>query len=568
MKNGKTILFYFLLFLGYAGLSGLFTWPLVKNFLSAIIGQTDFTDGPFFLWNLWWVNRAISSGQNPLFSNFVFYPAEVNLTLHTLTFTSAIIARPLLKIFSAITAQNIILLFSIALSALGTAALVDYLTKNKLSGIISGIIFAFTPNVAAHLQAGHYNLAALWAVPLIVLFFLKTLREESPLNPLIFSLLMIAQFYLDLQTSSAALIILFFILIWSIIFNFRITVNLKKMWLLCLAIVPLIVFFFIPYVYWMKQFWMDKTLDRTFNNGDLNLIFGNNPLNPILGGNYSLLTKLIGSYRENTISLGFSAMALAVLSFAFTKNIKDKIMFFILAIIGIVLAAGPNLQINGQIFQNIRLPFFYIARLPFFDIGVVPTRYIIVSSLALAVLAGYFCAGIFGFLKFYGTIALKAALVLIFSAAVALEYYSGPLKIDHIRVSPIYSKIANEPGNFTVLASSANAHDQYFQTVHLKKMVSGSLSRRIQPFYTREYQEMPGVGPLVSEKLESEYFAPEDSNRELVLKSFRELKIKYIFVDKTTHTEEVVQRARKYLSDIIGLPVYAEDSLVIVYKID
>ena len=99
-------------------------------------------------------------------------------------------------------------------------------------------------------------------------------------------------------------------------------------------------------------------------------------------------------------------------------------------------------------------------------------------------------------------------------------------------------------------------------------MVSGSLSRRIQPFYTREYQEMPGVGPLVSEKLESEYFAPEDSNRELVLKSFRELKIKYIFVDKTTHTEEVVQRARKYLSDIIGLPVYAEDSLVIVYKID
>ncbi|MEO5367107.1 MAG: dolichyl-diphosphooligosaccharide--protein glycosyltransferase subunit STT3 [Magnetococcus sp. WYHC-3] len=552
----------------FLGLAVLFSWPLSKDFAHTIIGQRDFTDGPFFMWNLWWVKKAFSLGLNPLFTNYVYYPAYANLTLHTFTFTSAILAWPILRFFSLISSLNILLFFSMVATGVGMCVLIYYLTRNRYAGIISGIIFTFSPNIFAHLMAGHYNLGMLWPFPWIVLFFLRMLREESRLNAVAFALFLSAQFYLDLQMSSAVGIILIVIFIGYAISSPQKTFSLRRLQSYTIALAIFLAFFLVPYLRWMNGFLKVKFGEETYNNGDLAVIFGSNPLSSLFGGGkFELISKMVGSYRENTISLGLTVIATAILSFAFCKDyIREKIIFFVLAALGIILALGPNLQINDIVNEKIKLPFYYLSRLPLFNVGVVPSRYIVIAFFALAVLAGFFCAGVLSRLKFKYSFLLATAFILVVCGLVSLEYYSAPLKVDKIEVSPIYSRIAAEKGNFTVLPAFAQPRDAYFQTVHSKKVVSGYLSRRVHKYYLMQYAGVPGIRPLVFGDLNQ--FSADDLNRSKVVETYKKYEIKYVICDKTTHNPSLVGKVKRYLGDTLKLPVYAEDEMVVVYQVD
>jgi hypothetical protein len=565
----KNLIYWIGLGLVYVTLAIIFTWPLAKNFQTAIVGQSDFTDGPFFLWNLWWVNKSILTGANPFFSTFIYFPAQANLTLHTLTLTSGLIAIPLLQLMNLVAAQNTIIIGSLVASALGTAVLVNYLTKSKIPAIISGVIFAFTPNIAGHLMAGHFNLAILWCIPLIVLFFIKTLREDSFTNPVVLGLLLAAQFYLDLQVGSAAMIILFIIFLFNALSGFRKTINLRKGFLYLLVVLPFILIFLAPYTHWTKEFWADRHVEETYNNGDFAIIFGANPLNPIswLKGDFNLLVKTMGSFRESAISLGRIAIIISVLSFAFfRKHLGDKAIFLTMAIVGIVLAAGPSFQFNNQISTNFHLPFYYLAKLPPFNIGVVPTRYIIITTLALAVLAGYFSAGLMDTLKSRHLIWGKILIILVLPAGVFLENYCAPLPMDKLEISPIYQQIAAQKGDFTILPVSPNSHDNFFQTIHNKKMISSGLSRRICHYYSIQYKGLPGIESLINLDVPGVDFSSRDFDAASVKKTFEQFKVKYIIVDRVYHSTNTVERAKSYLGSKLILPIYAEDNKVIVYR--
>jgi|GEM_PF-2420730 len=557
----RPVVFWISVLLIFLGFAFFFTWPLLPNVTYAIIGQYDFTDGPFFLWNIWWVKKALLSFHNPFFSNYVYYPTNANLTFHTLTFTTALIALPLTFFFSLITSLNIILFASMVASAVGMVLLVSYLTKNKWAGIISGLIFAFNPYLFSHLWAGHYNLTMLWAFPYIALFTFKTIREKKIINPIFLALFLILQSYLDLQLAVFSFIIVISIFICFCLVAPREIFNKTTIFYFALTGTLYLFVFALPYGWWMSEFWKYRILLPTHNNGDLKIIFGANPLNPFIGkNNFELTKKLIGAYRENTIALGFSAMGLALLAFLFKKNIREKILFLVVAVVGIILSTGPYLQYNSFIYP-IRLPFYYIAHLPVFDIGVVPSRFIVVTYFSLAVLAGLFFAGIFEF--FRGKLSFLPYVLLILAvAAVSFEYYSGQMKMDFLPGSPILEEIKADAGDFTVLPFMARSRDGYYQTIYQKRMVSGFLGRHIHSVYLSQYFHKPLIGYFVSGSEDS-----SDLDVEAIRKTLKEYKVKYLIVDKSIDNKPGTEEVKNYLKKI-GFGIWREDNVLAVYKVE
>lgn len=557
-------LYFLSVFVGFFLLAIWYTRPLIFHFSSQIIGQFDFTDGPFFLWNIWWVEKALHAIQNPFFSSFVYYPANANLSLHTLTFTTGLLSLPISWFLGLVGSLNLILLLSFAATAVGMTYLIYDMTKNRFAGVISGLIFAFSPYMFGHLWAGHYNLTMLWPIPLVVLFFNRTLKDEKLIDAILCSVFLLAVSYLDLQLTAFTLVILLFIFIFRLIFNAR-SLTLKKILHLAIIVVSFLVLFALPYFNWTGQF--PKIDEGTYNNGDFSMIFGFNPLNPYLSAQskFIFLKNLVGSYRENSMSLSFAALLAAAGSFVFfNKHVREKLSYLVILGVGIILALGPNWQKFGIIYDNIRLPFYYVAKLPFFNMGVVPTRFIVVAYFALAVLAGLFCADLMATAKNKWSKVLTVFIVAVFCLLVGFENFSGQMLMTEITTSPILNKINQDPNDVNVIGVNPNAMDGWWQTIHGKKVVGGYLGRRVHGYYMSQYFEDPGVAYLLGLR----YGPPEDldKDRDEAMKSFEKYKIGYVIVQKKNLNKDQLKEVQQYF-DEIGIKIWQEDDFVLGYKI-
>lgn len=505
------------------------------------------------------------SWQNPFFTNYVYYPAKANLTLHTPTLTTGLISLPLQKFLGLIGSLNVLLWASITATALGMVALVKYLTRSWWAGTVAAVIFTFSSFFFAHLETGHYNLVMLWPFPLLILFFIKSLRERAVWPAVVFALLTLAQCYLDNQIALFAALVTLIIFVGEAIRSPKTVFNRRQAvkYLTIVAIVSGL--FVLPYLGAVNGFWRHRLMTPTYNNGDAQIIFGMNPLNPWWGkNNLQLSERLIGSWRENTISLGHLALFLSGLSLLFyRRRFGEKLVFLFVAVVGLALALGPSLQIGGHIFGGVKLPFYYLGRLPILDLGVVPTRFILLTQLALAVLAGFLIADLEGFSgRRRWLVGLPA---LLSCAIVLLSSYSGTMPVrslaDH---SPLLDKIAAEPSYFTVLSVLAGPKDVYDQTIHHKKIVSGSLGRRIHDYYQLQYADKPGIKYLIDAKTTTP--APDDLDREKVRVALADYYVKYIILDKTTKDQGTQKRMKRYLSGDLGLRVWGEDNFLVVYE--
>lgn len=550
----------------YLCLAAIFTWPLLSYFSDFIIGQHDFTDGPMFLWNYWVAKNSLLHLQNPFFTNLVYFPDNVNLALVTYTFTNGLISIPLQFFLNLVQTINVITLLSITFSAVGMYFLVYYLTKNRIAGLVPGIVFGFSPYVFSHLMAGHYNLSMLYLVPFTVLFFIKSLREDKYINLILFTSLLIMQSYLDLQVLLYVAIILFVVLIeHSVSFRAGIFKKRKIFFLLLFALSYALIFIY-PYLHLISLFGNKGAIDTTFNNGDLKVMFGLNPLNPLFNNsNYKLVTDLLGGYRENVISLGYSVLGMATLSLVlFRRYWQEKLCYLILVAVGIILALGPYLQYAGRVAYSVKLPFFYLQNLPLFNFGLVPPRFIIISLFALSVLVGFLFAHVFEFLNNKKMLYLFYPILLIGALLVAGEFYSGELKTHRLPQPEALEYIKEDQGEFTVLPVHPTVFDEYYQTIHGKKIISGYLGRRVDPYYSSKYYHLAGVDHLLGSNLDN--LSGDDFDESKVKDEWKKLKIRYFTVDKTQNNREFVDRANSYLEQMEVQKV-AEDASMVLYKV-
>lgn len=67
------------------------------------------------VWNLWWARESLLRGWNPLVTNYVYYPQQINLLYQTLSLPNALLALPALLALGPVAAFNAVALLSFAL---------------------------------------------------------------------------------------------------------------------------------------------------------------------------------------------------------------------------------------------------------------------------------------------------------------------------------------------------------------------------------------------------------------------------------------------------------------------
>lgn len=204
--------------LGYLILTFIFTYPLFLNLNDSLapVIRGDYAQN---LWNFWWVKKAlINEHTNPYFTNYLFSPVGTSLAFHSLTLYNSLLAIPLQFFFDLLTVYNILIIHCFILSGIGTYLLAEYLTNDKLTAFVAGIIFSFCPYHTFRLdQIASFSIQ--W-IPFFILYFFKlmdkTKKKYAFLCALFFTLTSICHWYYGI------------FLIFLVYFHFYFTYSLEK----------------------------------------------------------------------------------------------------------------------------------------------------------------------------------------------------------------------------------------------------------------------------------------------------------------------------------------------------
>lgn len=166
------------------------TFPLLLNFHN---GVRDPGDPLLNSWVLAWnVHKIISLDFRNYFDANIFYPYERTLAYSEHLFTQSLLALPiLLASGNPILAHNVVLFLAFVTSAFGMYLFAYDLTKNAMSSIVAGMIYAFSPFMFAHLAQVQVLCAG--GIPLTFLFLHRFFNTESYKDLLLFTLFFLLQ---------------------------------------------------------------------------------------------------------------------------------------------------------------------------------------------------------------------------------------------------------------------------------------------------------------------------------------------------------------------------------------
>jgi hypothetical protein len=538
-----------------------FNFDLIRHFSSSIPGRADYTDGPFFMWNIWWVKKAILAHISPYFTSIVFYPQNVNLSFHTLTVFFGIISFIPEYFLSLVKIYNLIYILSFIMSGLGTYLVINYLTKNKLASFLGGVIFAFTPYIFGHIYAGHLNLVNIWTLPFFVYFLYLFYENNSWKNLAFLTFVVVAQTYIDFHYLLFMFMATIIFVIWRLIFDPSKIITKKN---LVSAIIIVAVWFIVSFPLLSATYKTYKNTNQTgatYEYTDLYNYLRPSPFHPIFGKIQSdFIDKMgfLGSKRENTVFLGYTALALAILTLIFVKN-KEKWLWVIVFLVFFILSLGPKLQINGLAYNA--LPYKLLEKLPLFSSGLVASRFVVMAILSLSVLSGYFVAYMSENIKnkkiFY-------ALYFVLVVLILFEFYPGRIELDPLTTSPYFDKIQKENNDSSVLYARPYPRTMYYQTIFDKNLLEGYLGRRVQDYYSGYYNNLPGI---------SYFYNPDrplnesDLDKDQVMSEMKKLKIKYIILDKFSLNDANYHKLANYLEQNLNIKRNYDDNLITEYEI-
>jgi hypothetical protein len=160
-----------------AGVAAIWLLP-IRPWASTIPGSLG--DNVIFVWNTWWADHWIRAGGSPFYTPYLFSPWGTSLALDTHTILPSLVAAALPGP-SVIAATNAVVWLHLTLNFLCAYLLARRVTRRAFPACVGGLVFGWSPYVAAHL-AGHFNLIAAWILALFALLLLRVLEEDDRLG--------------------------------------------------------------------------------------------------------------------------------------------------------------------------------------------------------------------------------------------------------------------------------------------------------------------------------------------------------------------------------------------------
>jgi hypothetical protein len=464
-------LFYLIIFC-------LYTYPLFFYFSTHFFA--DQGDGLQNVWNLWWVNKAITqSHQLPWHTSFLHYPNGVSLLGSTLNPFNGFMGVVLLKALTLIQVHNFILLFSFVIGGVTTFWLAYYLTKSYWSSILAGFIFTFSNYHFAHAE-GHLQMVSLEWIPLFILCWYVALTKPGIPVAVASAITLVAVILCDYYYFFYCVVMGGLMVAWYAVKEKDFLFFFKKEYLIPLGIfVGLLLITVGPLV-----------LSLLFLNARDPLWGFHSPIRtsldllaPVIPGGhwyFAHLTepfwaRLTVNIHESSVHMGISVLFL--LTYVWLKRgqcgVKSVRLWYCALLFFAIMSLGPVLHIWGREILYLRLPYGLLEGVfPPLKLSGCPVRMMVMVMLCSAII----CAT--GVKILFQESSGKRCLVLFLMVLLLVEYFPKPLPASQPIVPPyveVLKRLPHDGGIIDVVSRPTLA--LYFQTIHEKPVAFGYVAR-------------------------------------------------------------------------------------------
>jgi hypothetical protein len=442
----------------FSALTVVMTYPL-----SVHPGSTSLLNDPdvhTYTWTLAWDAHALVTRPWAIFDANIFYPYSRTLAFSENLIGSAPIAAPVLWLTgNPVLALNAVGLLSVALCGLGAYALGRRLGMSVAGAFVCGLIFAFSP--ARFYRLGQTHLTTIQWMPFALAALVAYLDGAGRRH----LWLAIGLFSLQALTSGHGAVYLLIAAGVLVLFR-RATglppqrrprlsdVGLPGLTLLlpALAIVP-------PYLQVQREMGLRRSLEN-WAPAAVSFLASPTHVHQWLTSRVADAPS-INAQASAFMFPGWLPIALAILALATVRGAlprRDVVCFASLTLLAVLLSAGPPLGL---------WPFVYW--LPGFSFIRIPSRFILLAVLALAVLAGI---GADRLLTRTASRGWRLAIAGVLALVLVAEFWTVPLPVQPYRVEiPSLDRwLDTQPKPFAVAEVPVGPFVRYHSTYMLHSM--------------------------------------------------------------------------------------------------
>ena len=450
----------------------LLTFPQLHQFSTHYF--TDEGDGLGNVWNLWWVNKAITElHQSPWHTTFLYYPYGTSLLPHTLNPFNGILAIPLMRFMTQVQAHNFIVVFAFVASGVTAFFLAREFTKSTAACLLGGFIFTFSEYHFAHAQ-GHLNLLSMEWIPLFLLCWYRLITKPrvvtGVLSAGVLFVVLLCDYYYFLYCVIGGLLIFIWYWIRSRDRLFFLRSNYPRA-LGAFLLVTLITAG--PLVFSLLMLVVRDPPLGAHDPAEFSLDL----LGLFIPGRHWRFSELTSFYWsglndpvEKSGYIGFAVLFLLVYVLLRRKHLHEAVgLWFLILLVFALLALGPVIHIGGH--ELSLTPYTVVVKLiPGMSLGGMPVRMVVMAILAASVLAAI------GFAELLRR-KRSSVVIAILLAVLVFEYLPGPLPARENPLPDFVKELKKLPDGAIYDARSSKFHALYYQTVHQRPMAFGYISR-------------------------------------------------------------------------------------------
>ncbi|WP_428937074.1 hypothetical protein [Fontivita pretiosa] len=462
------------------------TWPMLLNWPTHFYNEGG--DGMQNHWNFWWIDKAVSELHCwPWWTDYLHYPHGTTLAAHTLQPIHGFPAMLLRRLLPAVQVYNLFIVGSFALGGVTTFWLCIYVLERAggiaagprvkyVASLVGGFAFTFTGYHFAHMPL-HMQLVAVEFIPLFLLAWLRLIDRpclwRATAAAAAAAALTLCDLYYLLYSMLAAAVML----LWNAPRLSRQHVRaMLSFGLLAGAVIAPVV---LP-ILWINA---NDPLVGAHPSSE----FCGDVLGPFIPGGGSAWRGLtegfwrrlgVNSY-ESSVYIGVTVLGLA--AYAAVRSWRHAVghasprLWLTIAAVFYILSLGPILHVGGTALTGRIMPYHWLeVLLPPLRLGGVPVRMIVMTALAVSLLAG---VGIAAMLSNRSTPYRRlgvAMLGLLMTAELWPRHFDcvpdrfprWVLALRQMPAAPVICKL-NVPTGMLL----------YYQTGHGKKMALGLVAR-------------------------------------------------------------------------------------------
>jgi hypothetical protein len=465
----------------FAVLTAVLTYPISIHPGSTSLGNDP--DVHTYTWTLAWDVHALTTRPWDIFDANIFFPYERTLAFSENLIGSGLLAAPFLwATGNPVLALNAVSLLSVFLSALGTYVLGRRLGLTVAAAILAGIVFAFSP--ARFFRFAQTHLTTLQWLPFALAALIAYLDGGGRRHLWLF----VGLFTLQALTSGHGAVYLVIAATGLVLVRLAtgtpvaLVQRVRDVGLPGLALLAPTIWMLPPYLRVQQELGLRRSLEN-WAPAAVSFLASPSTLHAWILS--AVTTTPVNTMASAFMFPGYVPILLGIAALVpggSTVRRRDLVFFVGLTVLAVLLSAGPPFGLWPLVYW---LPGFNFIR--------IPSRFILLAMLGLAVLAGI------GFDRLFAARARRprtiAALAL--GAALVAEFWMVPLPVQpyQVEIPALDRWLDTQPKPFAIAEVPVRPLVRYHSTymlhsmAHWQRTVHGH-SSLLTPLHEQLYDEL------------------------------------------------------------------------------